>query len=140
MSSIFKGKSSEYFVYSRLMEAGFDIYPAIVDDKGIDCIIRLDENKYLDIQIKSSSKDANQPRNFAYISTFEPRENYFFIFQPGKENDLWILPSSEVVKRWTLGKKGNEEGKFNITVPNLNKEKEFNQFKNEKGFELLRKL
>lgn len=37
------GKRLEFYVISELLKRGFDVYMTLVDDKGIDCIIRLDK-------------------------------------------------------------------------------------------------
>jgi len=49
------GKRQEYTVIAELLRRGFDVYATLVDDQGIDCIIRLNEKKYIDIQIKARS-------------------------------------------------------------------------------------
>jgi len=42
-------KRQEYIVVAELLKRGFDVYMTLVDDQGIDCIIRLDNKRYLDI-------------------------------------------------------------------------------------------
>lgn len=56
----------------------------LVDDQGIDCVIRIDERTYLDVQIKARSQIAKQ-WNFFAAMTIEPRDNYFFHILSGKE-------------------------------------------------------
>lgn len=79
------GKRQEYVAIAELLRRGFDVYQTLVDDQGIDCIIRQDaqgEPCYIDIQIKARSKDCN-PGNagrFAAMEITSPRPNYFFIF------------------------------------------------------------
>ena len=52
------GKRQEYVVVAELLKRGFDVYMTLVDDQGIDCIVRLAKNNYLDIQIKARSNKA----------------------------------------------------------------------------------
>ena len=54
------GKRQEYSVVAELLKRGFDVYMTLVDDQGIDCIIRLNSGRYLDIQIKARSKEVKQ--------------------------------------------------------------------------------
>ena len=49
------GKRQEFVVIAELLKHGFDVYLTLVDDQGIDCVVRLNETKYLDIQIKARS-------------------------------------------------------------------------------------
>lgn len=65
------GKRQEYVVVAELLKRGFDVYMTLVDDQGIDCIIRKDEHTYIDIQIKARSKTAQQ-WNFFAAMTIEP--------------------------------------------------------------------
>jgi hypothetical protein len=49
------GAYSEYFAKMSLVRAGFDVFSAEVDDKGIDFVIREDADvpAYYDVQVKS---------------------------------------------------------------------------------------
>ncbi|SCX99528.1 hypothetical protein [Flavobacterium caeni] len=47
------GKIGEYWTKMWLTFAGLDIYSSEVDDRGIDFIIRTDNNKHIDIQVKT---------------------------------------------------------------------------------------
>ena len=47
------GRIGEYWVKIWLTLSGFDTYYNDVDDKGIDFILRLDNNKHIDIQVKT---------------------------------------------------------------------------------------
>lgn len=53
------GKRNEFLVWAKLIEAGFDVYPSLVDDKGIDGIVGAN-GKYFEIQIKSGANWVNQ--------------------------------------------------------------------------------
>jgi hypothetical protein len=47
------GRIGEYWVKIWLTLSGFDTYYNDVDDKGIDFILRLDNDKHIDIQVKT---------------------------------------------------------------------------------------
>jgi hypothetical protein len=66
------GRRHEYIAAAELLKRGFDIYMTLVDDQGIDCIIRLDENRYIDVQIKARSRTAKYGNFFAAMQ-FKPR-------------------------------------------------------------------
>ncbi len=55
-----KGKSAEYFVFSELIKRGADLYLPIIDT-GIDAVVRLEDGTYLDIQVKSTTKEMWTP-------------------------------------------------------------------------------
>jgi hypothetical protein len=106
------GKRQEYLVIAELLKRGFDVYLTLVDDQGIDCVIRLDEKRYLDIQIKGRSKNAKQWNWFAAMS-FEPRENLFFIFYTEKNETFWVIPSSDLVNLCRVNVFREERGEKN---------------------------
>lgn len=51
------GRIGEYWVKIWLTLMGFDAYTNDVDDKGIDFVIRLNEEKHVDIQVKTMRGD-----------------------------------------------------------------------------------
>lgn len=112
----------------------------LVDDPGIDCVIRLNNEKYLDIQIKARSKEAKQWNFFAAMS-FEVRDNFYFIFYTEKNNNFWVIPSRDVKKLGVENKSGKNAGKISLSLPKTesgNKAFEFDRYKNEEGFASLR--
>ncbi|MBT3022051.1 MAG: DUF4365 domain-containing protein [Candidatus Thiodiazotropha sp. (ex Lucina aurantia)] len=134
------GKRQEYVVVAELLKRGFDVYMTLVDDQGIDCIIRIDDQTYIDIQIKARSKIAKQ-WNFFAAMTIEPKDNYFFIFYTEKNDTLWVMPSKEVVNYAVTNKNGKNKGKHSLTLPKsetTQKALAFVKYKGEAGFELLR--
>jgi len=134
------GKRQEYVVIAELLKRGFDVYMTLVDDQGIDCIIRKDENTYIDIQIKARSETAKQWNSFAAMN-ITPKDNYYFIFYLEKNNTFWVIPSNEVVKLAVANKKGKHVDKYSLTIPKsatTDKAKKFLIYKDEVGFQLLR--
>lgn len=134
------GKRQEYSVIAELLKRGFDVYMTLVDDQGIDCIVRLDEKRYVDLQIKARSKDAKQWNYFASMF-FEPRENLYFIFYTEKNNTFWTIPSIELFTYCLTIKSGKHKGKMHLSLPKLGlgeKADKYDKYKNENGFELLK--
>lgn len=134
------GKRQEYSVIAELLKRGFDVYMTLVDDQGIDCVIRLNNEKYIDIQIKARSKKAKQWNFFAGMA-FKVRNNFYFIFYIEKNNSFWVIPSRDVVQLGIKNKGGKNIGKISLYLPKTefgNKTSKFEKYKNEKGFEFLK--
>ncbi len=118
------GKRQEYVVIAELLRRGFDVYQTLVDDQGIDCIIRREKDgklEYLDIQIKARSKDCN-PKNagrFVPLDVPNPRPNYYFIFYSEQANAFWVVPSVELVKAARQNKTGQNQGRYSINFCNV---------------------
>ena len=57
MTKIFRhndgfGKRMEYFVISKMLEQGLDVYIPLIDDNGIDAVIRKQDGSFVEVQIK----------------------------------------------------------------------------------------
>ena len=134
------GKSQEYKAVAALLGLGYDVYIPVVDDKQIDCVLRIDDNRYLDIQIKARSKQTKY--NMAGVFTakdFEPRDTYFFIFYSEEIDTYWIIPSRELKEYVTIDKNGKFSIRLAGKVKNKNEihpQKKYLKYKN--NFKLLR--
>lgn len=121
------GKRQEYIAIAKLLERNFDVYVPIVDDKGIDCIIRRGDNDYIEIQIKARSQNCakRDAGRFAGLKIPEPRKNYFFLFYSAQADTYWIFPSLALVdKKEALTSeitKGESAGKYNINLTGVKK-------------------
>ena len=51
------GKRIEYSIIGEMLKEGLDVYTPMVDDMGIDAIVRKSNGKFLEIQIKARSHD-----------------------------------------------------------------------------------
>ena len=135
------GKRQEYSVVAELLKRNFDVYMTLVDDQGIDCVVRLSEKHYLDIQIKARSKDAKHHHTFAAMS-FSPRKNLFFIFYTEKDDKFWVMPSKDLASICLLNKSGKNKGKRTFILPKRDQEEKaerFRKFEGDNGFGLLRR-
>ncbi|NHB70424.1 hypothetical protein [Perlabentimonas gracilis] len=144
------GKRQEYKAIAKLLELGFDVYTTLVDDKGIDCIIRIDSQRYMDVQIKARSIDNCMLKYrgfFPQISIPNPRENYFFVLFSEQVDSYWVIPSLDIVSMASSGgynisemKSGKNIGKYSVRILS-NKGiplPQFERYKNERGFSFLK--
>ncbi|RAI45321.1 DUF4365 domain-containing protein [Rhodoplanes roseus] len=90
------GRYAEYYFKMQFTLFGFDVYSAEVDDRGIDFVIRLEPDRYWDVQVKSI-------RNSGYIffrkTKFQIRPNLLAalaLFRDGHEPDMFLIPAA----RW----------------------------------------
>jgi hypothetical protein len=144
------GKRQEFQAIAKLLELNFDVYSTLVDDIGIDCIIRINSKRYLDIQIKARSIERCILKNrgfFPQLQINPARDNYFFILYSEHTNSYWVIPSLEIERMGNEGgyniskmKTGNKVGTYSVRVTgnNGNPLPQFDKFKNEKGFKLLK--
>jgi hypothetical protein len=136
------GKRQEYSAIARMLREGLDVYMTLVDDRGIDCVVRKGPTAYLDIQIKARSKEvpARNAARFSAMDVDNPRPNYFFVFYSEALNKYWVVPSLDVVKLAYRNKSGKNAGRYSLSLTGLRSGKpypksEFAQF--EEAFYLL---
>jgi hypothetical protein len=98
LSHLQVGKIGEYWTKIWLTFAGFDIYTSDVDDKGIDFIIRTDNEKHIDIQVKTIRENTK----YIYITKDSwkkhgLRENLYLaivIMHNNKMPMIYFIPST----------------------------------------------
>ena len=137
------GKQREYIAIAELLKRKYDVYIPLVDDQGIDCVIRRGDHDYIDLQIKASSKNC-QPKDagrFASMKIPNPRDKYFFLLYCEHIDTYWVFPSIDLVKKASKSKTGRDKGKYTINLTGFKKEngvyasERFSEYKN--NFELL---
>jgi len=134
------GKRQEYSVVAELLRRNFDVYMTLVDDQGIDCVVRLDAAHYVDVQIKARSKDAQQWSTFAAMN-FEPRPNLFFIFYTEKTETFWTIPSQDLADLCYQNASGKNAGCRTLVLPKAAdgaKAARYAKYAGSAGFELPR--
>lgn len=90
-----KGKIGEYLIILKLIGKGFDVFPSLVDNRGVDIVIRNDKGTYIEIQIKSVWSESNA--EWFQIQTLTDHgliRNNFYIICLDKKKSCWIFPSS----------------------------------------------
>ena len=114
------GKRQEFIAIAEFLRRGFDVYIPLVDDQQIDCVIRRDNHDYVDLQIKSRSKEIADINAglFSAMQIRNPRKNYFFLFyvEHLDVGAYWIFPSLELVEKASRNKKGKNKGKYSINL------------------------
>ena len=86
------GKRGEYRVIGKLMESGFTVYVPILDIEGIDCIIKNDTGRLIEIQIKTRNKKDSDNRQFK-LKSLRPHKDLFICCYMIDTNEIWMIPS-----------------------------------------------
>ncbi|MCP4166386.1 MAG: DUF4365 domain-containing protein [Chloroflexi bacterium] len=120
------GRFAEYYAKMEFTLYGFDIYTSEVDDRGIDFIVRKDEDLYYDVQVKSV-----RGLNYVFFrkDKFQLRPNLLaaiLLFFQGKAPQFYLIPSTAWRKSNDLlvshdyeGKKSPPEWGMNLSQRNL---------------------
>jgi hypothetical protein len=53
------GRPIEYWIIGRMLKEGLDVYVPLVDDFGIDAVVRRPSGEFVECQIKARSRDVN---------------------------------------------------------------------------------
>ena len=112
------GRRMEYWIIGRMLKEGLDVYVPLVDDFGIDAIIRKKDNTFIEVQIKARSADVipGDAGLFAAIVHPQIRPSYYFVFYSERMESMWIMSSEEFVKLAVTNKTGKNIGKRGILV------------------------
>ena len=51
------GKRIEYWLIGKMLKEGLDVYVPLVDDFGVDAVIRKPDGTFIEAQLKARSKD-----------------------------------------------------------------------------------
>jgi len=91
------GKRLEFAAIAEMLKRDLDVYLTLVDDKGIDCVVRKDASTYYDVQIKARSKNVKYPGHFNLSDISDARPNYFFVLYAEKPDKFWVIPSERII-------------------------------------------
>ena len=47
------GKRMEYYLIGNMLMEGLDVYVPLVDDHGVDCVIKKEDGTFIEVQIKA---------------------------------------------------------------------------------------
>lgn len=124
------GKRIEYWVAGLMIKEGIDVYMPLVDDKGIDIIVRRKDGTFIEVQVKARSKDVipGDAALFAAI-THEQRDNYYFVFYSERLDMFWIMTSEEFIKESIQNKTGKNKGKRGIWFNGRRKNKKTGEYR-----------
>ena len=106
----------EYWIIGRMLKEGLDVYVPLVDDFGIDAVIRKQDGTFIEVQIKarSSTVKLGDAALFAGITHLEPRKNYYFVFYAERLDAMWIMSSEQFIATADQNKNGKNAGKRTI--------------------------
>lgn len=109
------GKRMEYKLIGDMLMEGLDCYIPLVDDHGVDCIIKKSNGTFIEIQIKARSNQVvpGDAALFAAI-THSYQKNFYFIFYSERLDKMWIMSSSEFLKECQTNRNGTNKGKHSI--------------------------
>jgi hypothetical protein len=93
------GRRMEYWLIGQMLREGLAVYVPLVDDFGIDAVIRKADNTFIEVQIKARSRDLIEGDGalFAAIRRDEPRKNYYFVYYLERLSAMWIMSSEEFI-------------------------------------------
>lgn len=109
------GKRMEYNLVGKMLMEGLDVYLPLVDDHGVDCVIKKEDGTFIEVQIKARSKEVNDGDAALFSAiTHKPTKNFYFVFYSERLDMMWILSSEEFLKECVTNKTGKNSGKHSI--------------------------
>jgi hypothetical protein len=109
------GKRIEYWVIGLMLKEGLDVYVPLVDDFGVDAIIRKEDGTIIEVQIKARSDNTKigDAGHFPIIE-HDKRTNYYFVFYSERLDKIWVMSSRQFIKEAVQNKTGKNKGKRSI--------------------------
>lgn len=109
------GKRMEYNLVGKMLLEGLDVYMPLVDDHGVDCVIKKEDGTFIEVQIKARSAEVTEgdAALFAAI-THDKTDNFYFVFYSERLNTMWIMSSEEFLAECVTNKNGKNAGKRGI--------------------------
>ena len=109
------GKRMEYNLVGKMLMEGLDVYLPLVDDHGVDCVIKKEDGTFSEVQIKARSNEVNDGHAALFsVAKHEPTKNFYFVFYSERLDMMWILSSEEFLKECVTNKTGKNSGKHSI--------------------------
>ena len=109
------GKRMEYNLVGKMLMEGLDVYLPLVDDHGVDCVIKKEDGTFIEVQIKARSREVTDGDAALFSAiTHEQTENFFFVFYSERLDMMWILSSKEFISECVTNKTGKNAGKRSI--------------------------
>lgn len=126
------GKRMEYNLVGKMLMEGLDVYLPLVDDHGVDCVIKKSDGTFIEVQIKARSNEVTDGDAALFSAiTHELTPNFFFVFYSERLDLMWILSSEEFLQECVTNKSGKNAGKHSIwfngnkTDPHTGERKEY---------------
>ena len=118
------GKRMEYNLVGKMLMEGLDVYLPLVDDHGVDCVIKKADGTFIEVQIKARSNEVadGDAALFAAIThTLTP--NFYFVFYSERLKSMWIMSSEEFLNECVTNKNGKNKDKHSIWFNGNRKDK-----------------
>jgi hypothetical protein len=101
MNKLKKGRYGEYYIILRLLEEGYEIYTSLVDDRGVDLVVKNVNGNFIEVQIKSVWE-----RNWFQIQSKSDKKNLikdnYFVIGLDINKFCWIFPSKVFFENCTI--------------------------------------
>ena len=111
------GKRIEYNIMGRMLMEGLDVYVPLIDDHGVDCIIKNKNSKFIEVQIKArSDKQTDRAALFANIKHHKEIDNYYYVFWSETMQCMWIFSGEEFINESRELKSGKNAGSRTIKL------------------------
>jgi len=124
------GKRIEFWIAGLMLKEGIDVYMPLVDDNGIDAVIRKPDGTFVEVQVKARSKTVTMGDAALFAAlTHEERSNYYFVFYSERLDTFWIMSSKEFIQESNQNKNGKNVGKRSIWFNGKKKNKETGEYK-----------
>lgn len=123
------GRRMEYWLIGQMLREGLDVYVPLVDDFGIDAVIRKQNNEFVEVQIKARSRTVQQGDAALFAAIVHPavRKNYYFVFYSERLDTMWIMSSEQFVAEAVQNKSGKNKGKRSIWFNGTKKNRDANE-------------
>lgn len=109
------GKRMEYKLIGDMLMEGLDCYIPLVDDHGVDCVIKKSDGTFIEIQIKAHSNQVAPGYGALFAAiTHSYQENSYFVFYSERLQKMWIMSSPEFLKECATNRTGKNKGKYRI--------------------------
>lgn len=109
------GKRMEYNLVGKMLMEGLDVYMPLVDDHGVDCVIKKEDGTFIEVQIKARSNEVTDGDAALFSAiTHDKTENFYFVFYSERLNLMWIMSSEEFLNECVTNKTGKNKGKHGI--------------------------
>lgn len=109
------GKRMEYNLVGKMLMEGLDVYLPLVDDHGVDAVIKNDEGEFIEVQIKARSNEVKESDAALFAGIrHEFTPNFYFVFFSERLDAMWILSSEEFLQECVTNKTGKNQGLHSI--------------------------
>lgn len=103
------GKHVEHHVISLMLKEGLDVYLPVMDNNGVDMVVKRPDGRFVEVQIKARSEGAKCPAFFPDIRHDGPKSRFWFVFYIAHFDAMIVLSSREFLHHSVTAKKGRKD-------------------------------